>query len=603
MKMKILIVDDNKEHLLLLGFWLKKNGYEVVSAVDGAEALEKLHIEGIRLIVTDVLMPMMDGFQLCKSVRSDANLNSIRFVFYTATYTDKLDEDLAFALGADKYIRKPTDTLEFIAIIKDLCKSRKISGSDTRSDKLNIDNYDGSYKLYNAILVKRQEIKMALLEKEIAEHKRTERKFKESEAKYRQVHATSFDGIIIADAEGKIIEVNRRTEQIFGYETGEMVGNNLVEIIPESFRKDHSAGVRRFHETGESKIHGKVLELEGLHRSGKVFPIELTVNSFAIDDKVYSTGTIRDITERKRIEDELVRERNKLEETVDARTKELRSSLQKTKDANLLLAQANHAKNKFVASMSHELRTPLNAILGFSDMLYGQYFGRLNDKQLDYVKQVGSSGKHLLALINNLLDILKIDAGKMELELEKCSLTELMDAIVSMMDSQFVRKQITVKTSINAASDIVAADVHKYKQIMYNLLSNALKYTPEGGCISVMCTEEREAWIRVEISDTGIGIKEEEKRDLFSGFYQPDWVHGDQLGGTGVGLTLTRRLVELHGGKIGVESTFGKGSTFWFTIPLAEVCMQESEDMDSNKFMTKNIYADQVVITAEERSK
>ena len=250
--------------------------------------------------------------------------------------------------------------------------------------------------------------------------------------------------------------------------------------------------------------------------------------------------------------------------------------------------------------MSHELRTPLNAILGFTEILYGQFFGKLNDKQVDYVKEVDSSGKHLLGHINNLLNIVKIDAGKMELALETYSLTQLMDSILSIMVSQFARKNIAVKTTIDSVADVVVVDVHKYKQIIYNLLSNALKYTPEGGRVSIACTGEREAGIRVEISDTGIGISEEEKQHLFSGFYQADWVHNNQLGGTGLGLTLARRLVELHGGMIGVDSELGKGSTFWFTIPLAETCRQESEEVDINKSMTKNIYENQAVIVAEE---
>ncbi|MCP4255636.1 MAG: hybrid sensor histidine kinase/response regulator [Candidatus Scalindua sp.] len=473
--MKILLVGDNADNLLLMELWLKKSGYEVVPVVDGTEALEKLHTEKFNLIVSDILMPEMDGFQLCKKIKSEDKLNSIPFVLYSASYTDKQDEELAIKSGATRFIRKPSDMLELMVNIEDLCKGQNASNSDTELDKQNIDNDNGSCKSYNEALVGKLESKMFLLEEEIIDHKRIE---------------------------GKL-----------------------------------------------SKVH------------------------------------------------------NKLEESVDARTEELRLSLQKIQDANLLLEQANHVKNKFLSSMSHELRTPLNAILGFTDMLHGQYFGKLNNKQQDYVKEVESSGKHLLGLINNLLNIVKIDAGKMELELQMCSVTELMNSIVSMMDSQFKRKKIAVKMSLDSAPEVVVVDVHKYKQIMYTLLSNAQKYTPEGGRVNITCTEERDTGIRVEICDTGTGIKENEKRDIFSEFYQADWVHNDQLGGTGVGLTLTRRLVELHGGKIGVSSEAGKGSTFWFTLPLAEKCMQELVDMDRNKFEAKNATDDQVVFVSEERSK
>ncbi len=472
--MKILMVGDNADNLLLMELWLKKKGYDVVSVVDGAEALNKLHAEEFNLIISDIKIPVMDGFELCRKVNSDDKLNSTPFIFYSASYTGRQDEELALKSGAARFIRTPSDMLELIVMIEDFCNGYNASGSGAGLDKQNIDN--GSfYKIYNEMMDKKLESKMSLLEKEIAD--------------------------------------------------------------------------------------------------------------------------------RKCIEEELAKVRNKLEDTVEARTKELRLSLQKIQDANLLLEQANHVKNKFLSSMSHELRTPLNAILGFTDMLRGQYFGKLNDKQEDYVNEVDSSGKQLLGLINNLLNIVKIDAGKMELELQMCSFTELMGTIVSMMDSQFTRKQITVKMSIDSAPDIVVVDVHKYKQIMYTLLSNAQKYTPEGGHINITCTEEKDIGIRVEISDTGKGISENEKRDIFSGFYQADWVHNDQLGGTGVGLTLTRRLVELHGGKIGVNSEAGKGSTFWFTIPLAEVCMQELVDMDRNKFKAKDVSDEQVVFVNDERRK
>lgn len=459
--MKIIVVDDNTEDLLLLELWLKKSGYDFVSTANGAEALEKLYTEEFSLIISDILMPVMDGFQLCKKVNSDDKLCSIPFVFYTASYTDKQDEELALKSGAARFIRKQTDMSELMAIIENLCNGYNTNRLSTKCGNQSDEDEDGSNKLYNEVLVNKLENKMLLLEKEVLD--------------------------------------------------------------------------------------------------------------------------------RRRIEGELVGERNKLEETLDARTRELRLSMQKLQDGNLLLEEANHAKNKFLESMSHELRTPLNAILGFTDIFCGQYFGKLNDKQLNYINEIACSGKHLLELINNLLNMVKIDAGKMELELQKCSPAELIEPIISMMDNQFKRKRITVKTSIDSAPDVIVVDIHKYKKIMCNLLLNALKYTPEGGSVSVACTGERETWVKVEISDTGIGISEEEKKHLFSGFYQADRVHRDQLGGTGIGLTLTRRLVELHGGDIGVDSILGKGSTFWFTVPLAETCMKGSEDLYGNKIMIENV--------------
>jgi signal transduction histidine kinase len=265
-----------------------------------------------------------------------------------------------------------------------------------------------------------------------------------------------------------------------------------------------------------------------------------------------------------------------LEHTVEVRTRELRETLKKVEDANLLLEQAARAKTEFLSSMSHELRTPLNAILGFSDLLCGQHFGNLNDKQIKYVNQIDDSGKHLLSLISDMLDVSRIDAGAMELELEDVSPSELINATVSMMSSQFKGKKISVKTSIEPTLPVVTADLRKCKQILMNLLSNALKYTPEGGRVEIRAARSVDLQARIEVRDTGIGIEADERDKIFSEFYQADSVRDGKLGGTGIGLALTRRLVELHGGEIGVESEPGKGSTFWFTLPLKKVLRTKS---------------------------
>lgn len=277
-----------------------------------------------------------------------------------------------------------------------------------------------------------------------------------------------------------------------------------------------------------------------------------------------------EISERKKIEDELHKERNNLEQIVQERTKELSVLLKKTEDVNLRLNEANRAKSRFLSSMSHELRTPLNGILGFTDLLHGQFFGKLNEKQLEYVNQIDNSGKHLLALINDLLDITKIDAGAMTLEPEVIDTENLIQSILSMMSIQFKKKNIPLSYYLEPAASSLVADMRKCKQIMFNLLSNALKFTPEGGHVDIKTTRIG-PWVKIEVRDTGIGIEKDKIAHLFSEFYQVDKTRDEQLGGTGIGLALTRRLVELHRGEIGVESEPGKGSNFWFTLPCCEL--------------------------------
>lgn len=277
-------------------------------------------------------------------------------------------------------------------------------------------------------------------------------------------------------------------------------------------------------------------------------------------------GVVQDITEQKQLEAALAEERRNLEKTVEMRTQELHNSLTKLEETNLRLQAANRHRTRFLSSMSHELRTPLNAILGFNDLLKGQFFGPLNDKQNTYTEQIDVSGRHLLALITDLLDITKIDAGVMELERAEFAHNDLIDGMVAMMQNQIRRKGLTVGTAIDPSLPLITGDLRKCKQIMLNLLSNAVKFTPEGGRIEIRA-ERTEDLVTITVSDTGVGIAPEEQEHIFSEFYQADRVRDEALGGTGIGLALTRRLVALHGGEIGVDSAPGKGSAFWFTLP------------------------------------
>jgi CheY-like chemotaxis protein/nitrogen-specific signal transduction histidine kinase len=268
---------------------------------------------------------------------------------------------------------------------------------------------------------------------------------------------------------------------------------------------------------------------------------------------------------------------------------ELRTSYKNLEAAKLLQEHANRAKTQFLSNMSHELRTPLNVIIGYTDLLSEQLPGKLNEKQLRYIGEINSSGKFLLSLINDLLDMSKIDAGAMELELEDVSIDELINGMVSMMSRQFVKKKIKVKIIIEPELSVVMADLRKCKQILMNLLTNALKFTPKDGRVEICAVSDGDSGVKIEVRDTGIGIAEDKIDKIFSEFYQAENVIDEQLGGTGIGLALTRRLVELHDGKIGVESKLGKGSTFWFTLPLKKLPREKSsEQKEVGKVLKEN---------------
>lgn len=257
----------------------------------------------------------------------------------------------------------------------------------------------------------------------------------------------------------------------------------------------------------------------------------------------------------------LAEHREHLEEEVAAQTAELR-------EVNRQLERATQHKSEFLANMSHELRTPLNAVIGFSEVLRERMFGDLNEKQEEYVQDILTSGRHLLSLINDILELSKIEAGQMELSMARFELSGAVDNAVVLIRERAHKRGLDLRVDVDPALGAIDADERKLKQILLNLLSNAIKFTPDGGEVSLVARKNRRE-VEITVSDTGIGIAEADLDTVFEEFRQV----GDQEArgeGTGLGLTLTRRFVELHGGTIAVDSELGKGTSFRFTLPLVE---------------------------------
>jgi signal transduction histidine kinase len=275
-------------------------------------------------------------------------------------------------------------------------------------------------------------------------------------------------------------------------------------------------------------------------------------------------------------------------------------------ESNRKLSEVSRAKSDFLANMSHELRTPLNSVIGFAEVLRDEFFGKLNEKQQEYVGNIHSSGKHLLSLINDILDLAKVESGKLELEPKSLSLQSVINNSMIMLREKAIKHGIKLESDIEPQADImVEADERKLKQILFNLLSNAVKFTPDGGSVKITAKkaemtegqassskEKIEAltfahwslpltgdFIEISVEDTGIGIKQEDMGRLFKEFSQLESPYQKKYEGTGLGLALTKRLVELHGGRIRVESEFGKGSKFAFTIPIKQPAAKENKDM------------------------
>jgi len=235
-------------------------------------------------------------------------------------------------------------------------------------------------------------------------------------------------------------------------------------------------------------------------------------------------------------------------------------------DKSRQLETANQHKSAFLANMSHELRTPLNAIIGFSEVLLERLFGELNDKQDDYLKDIHASGKHLLQLINDILDLSKVEAGRMELDLATFDVPDAISNAMTLIRERAQRHGIALSLDADPQLGEIVADERKFKQILLNLLSNAVKFTPDGGQIKVSASRNEDE-LAVAVQDTGIGIAPEDQKAVFEEFRQVGRNYTNKQEGTGLGLALTRKFVELHGGRISLESVLGKGSTFTFTIP------------------------------------
>jgi signal transduction histidine kinase len=234
--------------------------------------------------------------------------------------------------------------------------------------------------------------------------------------------------------------------------------------------------------------------------------------------------------------------------------------------ANRELSAASQHKSEFLANMSHELRTPLNAIIGFSEVLSEKMFGELNEKQEEYSKDIHASGQHLLSLINDILDLSKIEAGRMELELTDFDLPTALDNALTLVRERAARRSITLEKSVDERLGQIRADERKVRQVVLNLLSNAIKFTPEGGRIEVRAVPV-DGSVEVSVTDTGVGIAPEDQEAIFEEFRQVGTAE-KKAEGTGLGLTLCRKFIELHGGRIWVTSQVGVGSTFTFTIPV-----------------------------------
>ncbi|MBM4135760.1 MAG: response regulator [Nitrospira sp.] len=386
---------------------------------------------------------------------------------------------------------------------------------------------------------------------------------------------TSNDIVLITDSAGQINIVNERAVKMLGYTREELRGRTIDSIVTDGSWEDVQKELDR-----KSALSG--YEIAVTDSEGREFYVR--INASVIKEKDGTTSgsifVLRSLKEERNLKRALEDKTRALEELNENLEKKVIERTEELKKINRELERANQLKGRFIANMSHELRTPLNSIIGFSDILLEKTFGDINETQERYIRNIYSSGNHLLELINNVLDIAKIEAGRYEMTYETFLIENAIDEVINIMKSLAENKSIDIKVSIDEGISSITADRVKLKQVLYNLLSNAIKFTPEGGMVGVdvykeINVEGRYPWampglefVKFSIWDTGIGISPEDNEKIFDEFEQANSTFSRKYGGAGLGLALTKKLVELHGGNITVESIPGEGSTFSFLIPV-----------------------------------
>lgn len=367
-----------------------------------------------------------------------------------------------------------------------------------------------------------------------------------AERRFRDLLEAAPDAILEVDREGRIVLMNAASEKLFGYPREELLGRELEQLIPEAVRTAHHHHRKHYWENPSTRPMGQGLTLHAQRKDGTLIAVEISLSPVAFDDHFRVTAIVRDVTEQRTAEEKI------------------RAVNQQLEQRNREVERANRLKSEFLTSMSHELRTPLHTIIGFTELLSEETEGTLNEKQKRFLSHVHKDSLHLLELINDVLDLSKIEAGRMELKPETFRARQAAGEVVSGIGPLALAKSQTLTNRVDDFA--IMADPVRFKEILYNLLSNAVKFTPDGGEIGIDSHADGE-FLSFTVSDTGMGIPAGEHISIFDKFYQAAATTKGIREGTGLGLAITKHLVELHGGTISVDSIAGRGSQFTFRIP------------------------------------
>jgi PAS domain S-box-containing protein len=573
----ILIVDDNKNNLFTLHTLIEEHLDDVgiVEADSGMHALEILLQDKIDLILLDVQMPEMDGFETAQMVRSRKKTQHIPIVFLTAAYKSEEFRQKGFSIGAADYLTKPIDAPQLINRIKSYLRFIEQERQHNQELEERVQSRTAELLSANSQLqqeiIERKQIEAQLQDirnqleqriqertKELSETNRhlqgeiNERKHAEIALKKlsRQTHLileSAGEGICGLDIHGQTTFMNPAAVAMLGYQPEEMIGH-IQHYIMHDKREDGS--IYPFEECPiYAALHdGSVRRVDNevfWRKSGTCFPVEYITTPILEEAEVIgAVVTFRDITEQKETEQFL---------TIAKETAEA----------------ANLAKSRFLANMSHELRTPLNAIIGYSEMLIEQADDLGEPDLVHDLSNIQVAGKHLLNLINDILDFSKIEAGKMQLSLHEFEILPALEMVLISVRPQMEKAKDNFDVIFEESLGSMYSDSVRLQQILLNLLGNAIKFTQSGSIVFTAQRIEQESipYIRFTITDTGIGITQEQQRRLFQPFTQADTSATRKYGGTGLGLSITKQLVNMMGGTIQLQSEVGKGSCFTILLP------------------------------------
>ncbi|MDF1591339.1 MAG: ATP-binding protein [Desulfobacterales bacterium] len=532
----IMVVDNDRNFLKLMKRMLEKEGHQVAMAEDGLQALDLLKTYTPDIIFVDLIMPNIDGRSFCRIIRNIKNLDHAKIIILSGIASE---ERIDFGRwGVNACIAKGP----FDETAKHILKV--IHQLDISAKQILTEEMIGADMLYPRGVIEELLI---------------------SKRHFENIVENMSEGVIEINADGRIVYANPSVFSLLNLPDHKLFGSSFIDLFLGNDRNRVDNLLKR-----KSNRTQKISEDAPLSLSE-----HLVTSEFLPFKEFGFTGIIiKDVTATKRIEEKLTMAKEEAE-------------------------KANSSKSNFLANMSHEIRTPLNHIIGFTEMLADRKFGDINETQHEYLCDILESSKHLLSLVNDILDLSKLDAGKMKLEPKTIKLKELLENSFLVVQEMRLKHGIELLLDIKEAPETIYADDRKLKQILYNLLSNAIKFTPDGGKVNLTAKtiertvrpgqrkddakdlkiviekrgdtgdKDRMTCVEISVSDTGIGVAPEDQERIFNYFEQVDGplLHGSH--GTGLGLALTKNLVKRHGGIIWVESEGkNKGSKFCFVIPV-----------------------------------